>query len=268
MKKSIIVDKEKCIHCGACIRDCIVNCIRFDSEKIPCYVPRGDEKCVACQHCFAVCPTGALSFGGRNPSDSLDAGYGDSEKLLRLIQSRRSVRFFQEKDIPAGTMDKLVAMLAFPPKGGNADSLHFTIVGTAEKMRAIAKFTYETIQATDKGSPVIEFCRDNFNKGVDFIYRGAPAMIAVSVDKAKAVAGCENADPIIALSYLDLYAQSLGVGTLWSDCTLSVANELPEVKAMLEIPAGFELNYVMLLGIPAVKYKRTVQREPANVKII
>ena len=38
-------------------------------------------------------------------------------------------------------MDKLVAMLAFPPKGGNADSLHFSIVGTAEKMRGISKNT-------------------------------------------------------------------------------------------------------------------------------
>ncbi len=114
----------------------------------------------------------------------------------------------------------------------------------------------------------MEFCRDNYNKGIDFIYRGAPSLVAVSVNKARAVAGCENADPIIALSYLDLYAQSLGLGTLWSDCTLTVANALPGVKAKLKIPAGFELNYVMLLGLPAVKYKRTVQREPANVNII
>ena len=268
MTKSITVDKEKCIHCGACIRDCIVKCIAFDDEKIPCYAPGGAEKCVACQHCFAVCPTGALSFGGKNPADSPDAGYGDSEELLRLIQSRRSVRFFQERDIPTEIMEKLVAMLAFPPKCGNADSLHVSIVGTAAKMRAIEKFTYETIQAIEKGSPIIEFCRENFNKGIDFIYRGAPSLVAVSVNKAKAVPGCENADPIIALSYLDLYAQSLGLGTLWSDCALSVANELPEIKAMLEIPAGFELNYVMLIGVPAVKYRRTVQRESANVKIV
>ena len=159
-------------------------------------------------------------------------------------------------------------MLAYPPKGGNADSLHFSIVGTAEQMERIISFTYKTIQGIENGSPVIKFCRENFSKGIDFIYRGAPSLIAVSVDKSKAVAGCENADPIIALSYLDLYAQSLGLGTLWSDCTLTVMNELPEVKAMLEIPEGFELNYTMLLGMPTVKYQRTVQRESAYVKII
>lgn len=268
MTKSITVDAAKCIHCGTCIRDCIVQCIEFDSEKIPRYIDGGDKTCVACQHCMAICPKGALSFGGKNPADSDVTGYGNSDELLQLIKSRRSVRFFKRQDIPAETLAKLADMLAYPPKGGNADSLHFTIVGTAEKMRTIEKFTYDTILAADNASPVIEFCRDNYKRGIDFVYRGAPAMVAVSVDKSKAVAGCENADPIIALSYLELYAQSLGLGTLWSDATLTVLNELPAVKAMLNIPDGCELNYTMLLGVPAVKYQRTVQREPANINII
>lgn len=268
MIKSITVDESKCIHCGACIRDCIVNCIEFDDKKIPRYVDGGDKACVACQHCMAICPKGALSFGGKNPDDSDVAAYGNSEELLRLMKSRRSFRFFQKQDVPSEKLSKIVDMLAFPPKGGNADSLHFTIVGTEKKMRAIEKITYETILTADNVSPVIEFCRDNYKRGIDFIYRRAPSMVAVSVNKSKAIAGCENADPIIALSYLELYAQSLGLGTLWSDCTLSIANELPEVKALLEIPDGYELNYVMLLGVPAIKYRRTVQREPANVKII
>lgn len=268
MIKSITVDKSKCIHCGMCVRDCIVNCIEFDAEKIPRYVEGGDKICVGCQHCMAICPKGALSFGGKNPAESDVAGYGNSEELLRLIKSRRSIRFFKKQDVPSEKISKLVEMLAYPPKGGNVDSLHFSIVGTAEKMRAIEKITYDTIANISQGSPVIEFCRENYNRGVDFIYRGAPSMVAVSVNKSKAIPGCENADPIIALSYLELYAQSLGLGTLWTDAALSVANELPEVKAMLEIPDGYELNYIMLLGVPAVKYQRTVQRAPADVKII
>ncbi len=266
--KRVTVDKEKCIHCGMCIRECVVGCIQFNGERIPSYIQNGDQMCVGCQHCYAVCPTGALSFGGKNPTDSLAVDYGSSEDLLRLIKSRRSVRFFKKQDVPKEKISQLIDMLAYPPKGGNADSLHFSIVETAGEMERIIKFTYETIQSIENGSPIIEFCRENFNKGIDFIYRGAPAMIAVSVDKAKAVAGCENADPIIALSYLDLYAQSLGIGTLWSDCTVSVMNELPEVRAMLKIPEGFELNYTMLFGMPMVKYQRTVEREPANVTVI
>ena len=146
--------------------------------------------------------------------------------------------------------------------------MHFSIVGTAEKMREIIKVTYEKVCESNRDSTVIKFAKDGYNKGKDIVYRGAPSMITVSVDKSKAIAGCENADPIIALSYLDLYAQSLGLGTLWCDAALTIAQEIPEVKALLEIPENYTLNYIMLLGVPNVKYQRTVQREPANVKII
>ena len=268
MKKSITIDKNKCIHCGMCLKDCIVNCLEFDEEKFPQYVDGGEKICIACQHCMAICPKGALSFGGKNPDDSEPINFCKSEDLLNLIKGRRSFRFYQEKDIPQEKISKLIEMLAYPPKGGNVDDLHFSIVGTAEKMREIKKFTYDKILSMKNPSSTINFCRESYKNGKDFIYRGASSMIAVSVDKSKAIAGCENADPIIALSYFELYAQSLGLGTVWSDATLTVCQEIPEVRALLEIPENFTLNYIILLGVPAVKYKRTVQRDAANVKII
>lgn len=268
MMKKIIIDEVKCIHCGQCIRECVVNCIQLNEKRVPGYISNGNQMCVGCQHCLAVCPTGAFSFEDVKPEGSEAVTFGNSEALLGLMKSRRSVRFFKKQDVPEETLVKLVNMLAYPPKGGNADSLHFSLVRTSEKMGEIKKVTYDTIQGIKNGSPIIEFCRDNFNKGTDFIYRSAPAMIGVSVNKRKAVTGCENADPIIALSYLELYAQSLGLGTLWSDCTVSVMHELPNVRSLLEIPEDYELNYTMLIGIPAVRYQRTVQREPAHVTLL
>ena len=268
MTKSISVDRSKCIHCGMCIRDCIVQCIQFDAEKIPRYVEGGEKICVACQHCMAICPKGALSFGGKNPGELEPAACANSDELLQLIKSRRSFRFYKKQDVPTEKISKIIDMLAFPPKGGNINTLHFSIVGTAEKMREISRVTYEKIQTRENPTPTMKFCLENFKAGADFVYRDAPSLVAVSVDKSKAIPGCENADPIISLSYLELYAQSLGLGTLWTDAALTIAQEIPEVRALLEIPEGYDLNYIMLLGVPAVKYQRTVNREPANVKII
>ena len=42
-----------------------MHCLEFDGEKIPKYVDGGDQFCVGCQHCMAICPAGALSFGGK-----------------------------------------------------------------------------------------------------------------------------------------------------------------------------------------------------------
>jgi hypothetical protein len=47
-----------------------------------------------------------------------------------------------------------------------------------------------------------------------------------------------------------------------------IAEQIPEVHSLLEIPEEYSLSYVLLLGVPAVKYKRTVQKEAPSVKII
>lgn len=268
MVKSIKVDAAKCIHCGMCVKDCIVNCLQFNAEKIPGYIDGGEKICVGCQHCMAICPKGALSFGGKNPDDSEPVNNWDSAALLNLMKSRRSFRSYKNQDVPKEKLDKLIEMLAYPPTGGNVDTLHFSIISSVEKMRALSKLTYEKIAAMQNPSPTMKFLLDKYNAGEDFIYRDAAALAAVSVNLSKAIAGCENADPIIALTYLELYAQSLGLGTLWCDAALTVAQNISEVKNFLEIPQDYTLNYTLLLGVPAIKYKRTVQRDAANVTIL
>ena len=266
MERSITTNQGKCLHCGLCVKDCMLSCLELGEGKIPQYKTGMRESCVGCQHCMAICPTGALSFGGLNPDHSEPVGYGSAEDLLRLIKSRRSVRYFRSDDIPQETLEKLREMLAYTPKGGNVDCLHFSIVGTRAKMEQIAQIAYA--EAAKSTSPMMQFCTKRKNDGVDIIYRNAPSMLIAAIDLRKAIAGCETVDPIIALSYADLYAQSLCLGTLWDDCAVFAGKELPPVLEAYRIPAGYTLSFVLLLGKPAVKYQRTVQKPPDNSTII
>lgn len=273
MKRTLTVDREKCAQCGLCIQDCVVRCLAFDGENIPGYDAGGQERCVGCQHCMAICPEGALSFGGKNPDDSSPVGYGNSEDLLTLIKSRRSVRAYKPGDLPTDKLEKIREMLAYPPTGGNVDCLRFSIVGTREKMDRIRRVTYEKILEKVEADPdgVSRFLKagaEAWRNGEDIIFRGAPSLVAVAVDRARAIEGCETADPIIALSYLELYAFSLGLGALWVDMAVMAFEQLPEARALLELPEDHTLGYVLLLGEPAVQYARTVQKEPSCVKII
>ena len=268
MLKKITVDKEKCIHCGLCIQDCILGIIEPDAQEIPQYTSDGAEKCIGCQHCMAVCPSGALSFGDKKPQDSSAVCLGNSNDVLQLIKSRRSVRFYKNETVPADTLNKLTAMLPFVPTGGNADNLHFSIIASREKMEEIRKVTYDTVAALPNPTAVQLRAKESFLAGKDTIYRGATAMIAVAIDRTKTIAGCETADPIIALSYFELYAQSLGLGTVWCDFAVLIANQTPEVHSLLEIPANYELNYIMMFGIPNIKYARTIQPEMFSIKLL
>lgn len=268
MLKKITVDKERCIHCGMCLKDCIVGVLEFDENKHPKYKEGGADNCVACQHCMAICPTGALSFGDKNPDTSMEVGYADSEEFLRLIKSRRSIRHYKNENVPKDKLDKIARMLLYPPTGGNRDNLHFSIVETKEKMEEIRRVSYDLIISSKTYNPVFEIAKSAWQSGNDIIYRGATSMIAVAIDKGNTTPGCETADPIIALSYADLYAQSLGLGTVWCDFALTIANLIPEVYSLLEIPENYTLDYILLLGVPNIKYKRTTQPERFSIKFL
>ena len=259
----ITVDKSKCTHCGLCIKDCLTGCIGFDSDNFP--LMKNPERCISCQHCFAICPAGAISFDGKNPEGSQSVGYDD---ILSLIKSRRSTRQYLDEEISDDTFEKLKEILPFVPTGCNSHSLHFSIVRKKSAMESIrnkvqdflVKILEQKILSplTDKFS----FYKDAILQGEDVIFRGAPHMIVAS---SPINAPCANIDPVIALSYLELYAGHLGLGTCWCGFAQAILSFCPELCEMLEIPAGYKPVYVMLLGIPKVKYLRTPQPEPCKI---
>ena len=263
MQKTIEINKEKCIHCGLCISDCLSGCIDFNNEKFPEMVD--ESRCISCQHCFAICPTGALSFNGKNPDESTPAAYDD---ILDLIKSRRSVRQYKDEEVSEEMLKKIKEMLPFIPTGCNSHALHFSIVEKKSVMDVIRKRVTDLLIKTlsyKAISPLMnKFSRykDALLAGEDVIFRGAPHLIVVS---SPITAPCATVDPIIALSYIELYAQHLGLGTCWCGFAEVCIKMFPELCEMLELPSGYKPVYAMLLGVPAVKYKRTIQPEPYKI---
>ncbi len=261
--KTISIDREKCVRCGLCVNDCLSGCIAFDDENYPKMA--AEERCISCQHCLAICPSGALTFNDKRPENSEPVDYND---ILRLIKSRRSVRQYMEEEIPADIMSKLKEMLPYIPTGRNSHSLYFSIVETKSAMDVIRKKVNELLIKTlsyKAISPLLDKFskyKDALVKGEDIIFRGAPHMIVVS---SSVTAPCATIDPIIALSYFELYAQHLGVGTCWCGLAQICLKFYPEVCEMLEIPSGYKPVYVMLFGTPKIKYQRTIQPEPYSI---
>ena len=84
-ERNFIADESKCIHCGLCVKDCIEYAIEFDENKIPKMTK--PEICINCQHCFAICPTGAISINGKKVENSQEIKKQNPEDILNLIKS-------------------------------------------------------------------------------------------------------------------------------------------------------------------------------------
>lgn len=269
--KNLVIDKEKCIHCGLCVNDCTAFALEFDDSKTPKFTEGGEDRCIKCQHCLAVCPVGALSILDKKPenSEKILPQYS-SEELLNLIKSRRSIRHFKSENVSPETIAKLKDMLNWVPTGCNNHGLHFSFIENFNVMNDFRNYTNKKLIKVMEKAPTCGIAKKfaRYKKalieGNDVIFRGAPHMIAVS---APLNAPCVNVDPIIALSYFELYAQSLGVGTLWCGFAQACLQVFPELCRELNIPDGYKASYVMLFGLPDVKYARATQPEPFGMSV-
>lgn len=266
MKHKFNVDEEKCIRCGLCTEDCLTGAIEKNENGIP--EMKNPLSCIKCQHCFAICPKGAISILDKNPKDSFEIKNRNPDDILNLIQSRRSIRKFKKENVSKETIEKLKSMLNYVPTGCNNHKLQFSFIEDIDVMddfrlkvnsKLISLMTKKPFSSLLNKLNKFSKYKDAFLNGEDIIYRNAPHMVVVS---APVDSPCPNQDGIIALSYFELYANSLGLGTLWCGFAQYVLKMFPSFCDYLQIPKGYMPIYVMLFGYSNIEYRRTIQPEP------
>ncbi|GAB6110442.1 nitroreductase family protein [Desulfomicrobium salsuginis] len=258
------IDESRCIQCGECAADCPVRIIDM-SQGLPRISEQRQGLCIRCQHCLAVCPTAALSIFGVDPDASAEILPPSPDGLENLIKSRRSVRRYRPEAVERAVLDRLMDAVAYAPTGKNERKVRFTLVDDPEVMARIRVLTMDGIRrAVDEdGLPDgMEFFAKfltAWDQGRDIIFREAPHMLIASSPR-EATSG--EADPFIALSYFELMAASLGVGTVWCGyARWALQSVVPELGRRLGIPSDHRSMYVVMFGYPAVRYARAVQRE-------
>jgi len=265
------IDNEKCTKCELCVKDCPASIIDMDSgyPEIPA---EKEAACVQCQHCLAICPTAALSILGRRPDESqpLKGGFPDPEQMETLIKGRRSVRQYRDENLDPEMLKRLFDVAWQAPSGINMRQVQFSVIDEKEKLALFREETYQALDALiaegklpEERAFFAEFVRLWKEQGVDVLFRGAPHLIVASAPKECA---SPLPDCLIALSYFELFAQSLGVGTVWNGLAKWAINDLvPELRVSLNIPEDHLVGYAMAFGKPAVHYQRTIEKGSAKV---
>lgn len=258
------VDKELCTQCGECAEDCLWGVIDMDGH--PTVAPENEAKCIECQHCLAVCPTGAVSILGKHPDASLPLkdALPTPESMERLVMGRRSTRRYKNENVDPELIHHLLDVTSHAPTAVNQRNTVLTVVDDVETMDRFRKeLTEAALRMARDGKIPAELERiQNYilgcEDGSDVIFRNAPHLLVASAppDTLAPMADCH-----IALSYFELLANSHGIGTVWNGIARAILTLiLPEFAARLGIPEDHQIVCVMSFGKPGVKYHRTVQR--------
>ncbi len=261
------IDRDKCKRDGLCVKDCPVRIIELtDTEAFPSPVENAEENCLKCGHCVAICPHGALSLKDM-PLDECPPLQKellpDSEQIKQFLRARRSVRRFREQTVPHELISDLIDTARYAPTGSNKQQVHWTVFEDPAEIKNLSALVIDWTNLMIRQMPDeamakrMERLTSTWNNGVDPILHGAPHLIVVH---SQADLPSTQTDCVIALTYLELYAYSKGLGTCWAGFLNSAANTYPPLAQALGIPEGHQCFGAVMIGYPLYKYIRIPKR--------
>lgn len=259
----ISVKEERCIKCQICMKECPVNYLKMGQngpEEIT------TKTCIACGHCVAVCPNTAID-NEKTPFvqqvDSKDFPKLNAQQAEYFLRSRRSIRNYQDKPVPREELTKLINIARLAPTAENSQGISYVVVEDKKLIEKAAEITIQMAENSPLRDQVEEAIISYRKDGMDSIFRGAPNLILTIADKDLRSA---RDNSVSSLTYLELYAPSLGLGSCWAGifeyCAGVENSPMPE---LFNIPEGKKITGAVMVGYPKYSYRRLVDRNPLEV---
>lgn len=273
-----VVDTEKCVGCGKCVRVCPGGILELNEAKkaeMAEFQEFGWNGCWKCEHCLAVCPTGAISIFDHRPENSLPAVKREAAApmLDALISNRHSCRRYQDKNVERTLIRHMLERLSHAPNGGNKQQVEFTLIDDKEQMETFRRLAYSRMEELaaqgiypegfDKAS-YKDMKRWEKTVRPDMLFCGAPHIL---IPHAPLGHGEPIQDVIVAGTYFELLCASRGLGSVMMTFPLDALKQMPDIRALLNISEHHYMGMIIGFGYPEITYARGVQREMEEGRI-
>lgn len=284
----ITINPDLCKRDGICVRGCPAE-VYVQREKGARPEVVYGEFCIACGHCVALCPHGAIhheAYPAGSIQPILKEGIPPYDRVLELVRSRRSTRAFRDQPVEKELIEKMIAGARYAPSAHNTQSTEFIVIQDPALLKQISRLTADYLEKIIKllRNPVTRFfmrlvegkkvqgairALDGFEQliralrqGRDRILHEAPALILFHADQSTVFA---EANANLALQNAALIAQSLGLGSFWTGYVVSVCNRDDRIPRLLSLPKGHKVYAGLALGYPQFPFRNWVERRPPRV---
>jgi nitroreductase/NAD-dependent dihydropyrimidine dehydrogenase PreA subunit len=270
MMATILVDQDLCTRCGICSIVCPMAIVDpADVNTLPKVVDAKAGMCIQCGHCEISCPSQALLLNVRPDEKApftTGAGTISPEDMEAYLKKRRSVRHFTKDPISKERIEQVLDIARYAASGGNGQPVQWLVVHDPAKVKTIAGLTVEWMKSllntAHSMSGYVPMLIKSWESGNDVICRGSPHLLFAHIPEGNPI---NSVDAIIALTHFDIAAPAYGIGTCWAGFVAAASREYPPLKAVLALPEGRGVAYVMMFGHPQYKIYGIPRRKPLQV---
>jgi nitroreductase len=196
------------------------------------------------------------------------AGISGEEKemeFLDLLVKRRSIRDFEEREIPVDVIRNVVRDACLAPSSGNGQPWKYIIVNQREWIRRLSDESKKNLLAsigTNPESPLKKYEAALGNRDFNVFYN-APCLIYIACLKEVRSA---YVDCALAACYLMFSAAENDLGTCWVDLGSEIRD--PGVRNAIGLPDDHKIIAPIIMGYPKSIPPAPIRNEPQILKII
>ncbi len=285
------VDIDRCRGCGHCVKVC--GPLVFELREQKSWVVHG-ERCFACGHCWAVCPEEAVTQ--EEVVTTADLGRGPvpavpPEDLQLLLRERRSIRVFKDTPVSREQLATIIEAGRYVPTGSNRQDVSYIVLSDQAKVSTLRSMVEAFLDRMTKGlqNPATAlFLRLRMGRlGVDVmryyasgygVYAGMtpeekekiayfplPFGQAVIITHAQSFDQVAQSNCSMALYNCSLMAHGLGLGSCFLGFVPITANTDKGARNWLGVPDENQVYGAMVVGYPAVRYRRLIERKAPEI---
>jgi len=281
----IEIKHDVCVRCGACVELCLAKVYEQTDDGVE---PARPERCFACGHCVAVCPTDAIDHQ-LFPLDECPLIDADSlpslDGLIAGFRERRSQRVFKDESIPRETIEKLLDVGRWAPSASNQQPVDWLVIDDRKRIAELSNGVLDALgrlvalarnpllrplvrliggkemaRQARKAASDFEEARKRQREGGDPILHHAPVLLVAHVPKGDRLG---RDDAAYAAYNVMLAAQRLGLGTCQIGFLQFALGLSRRLRRSLDIPPGRKPEIELILGVPKYPFRRVVpRREP------
>ncbi len=186
------------------------------------------------------------------------------EEAKNFLRTRRFIRSYKDMPVEREKLIELVDGARFAPTATNSQGISYLIVDDKETIKLAVEECVNWFENSEVWKNRTADMINLYKKTkIDFVLRGAPSIVVALADNDFYL-GRESA--ISSLSYLELYAPSLGLGSCWAGIfEICACSDNSPIYKIFNIPQEKKIVGVVMVGYPKYSYKRFTEREPLSV---